>query len=51
MIAYREYQGGDEIYIMKSMIDKELSEPYTIYTYRYFFKEFPELTFTVVLLI
>ena len=41
MIEYQRYQGGEQIYTMKEMIDKELSEPYTIYTYRYFVKEFP----------
>jgi peptide alpha-N-acetyltransferase len=32
---------------MKQMIDSELSEPYSIYTYRYFLRNFPELTFIV----
>lgn len=48
MIEYREYAGGDELDIMKAMIDGELSEPYTIYTYRYFIRYFPELTFAVI---
>ena len=33
--------------LMKQMIDGELSEPYSIYTYRYFLRNFPELTFIV----
>jgi len=37
--------------LMKEMIDKELSEPYSIYTYLYFLKNFPELTFLVKIFI
>ena len=32
---------------MKSMIDSELSEPYSIYTYRYFIKYYADLTYVV----
>lgn len=41
MVVYKPYSGGDELDLMKTMIDSELSEPYTIYTYRYFIREFP----------
>ncbi len=31
------------------MIEKELSEPYPIYTYRYFVQKFPDHTFLAIL--
>lgn len=31
--------------VIMSMIDQELSEPYTVYTYRYFLNQWPQLCF------
>lgn len=42
-VVLERYRGGEEIFELMSLIDKELSEPYSIYTYRYFLVNWPEL--------
>ncbi|KAI5476678.1 peptide alpha-N-acetyltransferase [Pseudohyphozyma bogoriensis] len=44
-ITYRRYCNEDDIPIIMSLVDKELSEPYNHYTYRYFVGGWPELCF------
>ena len=44
-IEYRKYESEEHLDIIMRMIKKELSEPYPIFTYRYFVKNWPELTF------
>lgn len=39
------YQGEGQIDQVMGLIDEELSEPYTIYTYRYFLNQWPSLCF------
>jgi peptide alpha-N-acetyltransferase len=45
LIEWRNYGGDDHLKLIISMIEKELSEPYPILTYRYFVENWPELTF------
>ncbi|KAI8894988.1 N-acetyltransferase MAK3-like protein [Globomyces pollinis-pini] len=39
------YKGEIELDEIMALIDRDLSEPYTIYTYRYFLHNWPSLTF------
>ncbi|KAF7326864.1 N-acetyltransferase MAK3 [Mycena venus] len=44
-VIYRQYSGeGDLPYIM-DLVQSELSEPYVIYTFRYFLHQWPHLSF------
>lgn len=43
-VTYRKYEKTDDIHTIIKMIETELSEPYSIFLYRYFFDNFPELT-------
>lgn len=40
-----QYESESDLSIVKSLVDPELSEPYTIYTYRYFLHTWPQLCF------
>ncbi|EDW17134.1 N-alpha-acetyltransferase 30A [Drosophila mojavensis] len=42
-ITYTNFNDESELKAIQSLIDKELSEPYSIYTYRYFVYNWPEL--------
>jgi N-alpha-acetyltransferase 30 len=44
-ITYTCYQGEHQLAFMAALIEKDLSEPYSIYTYRYFTNNWPDLTF------
>ena len=44
-IEFRTFKSEADLKTIISMIEKELSEPYPIYTYRYFVQKWPELTF------
>ena len=44
-LEFRTYEGDEHLQIIISMIEKELSEPYPILTYRYFVQNWPDLTF------
>ena len=46
-VEYDTYKGEEELPEIMKLIDKDLSEPYSIYTYRYFVNTWPELTITV----
>lgn len=39
------YAGESEMGVIMALIDDELSEPYTVYTYRYFLNQWPHLCF------
>jgi len=39
------FKSEQDLQIIISMIEKELSEPYPIYTYRYFVQKWPHLTY------
>lgn len=44
-IAYVSYGGEQHLPLVMSLVDEELSEPYSIFTYRYFVYIWPQLTF------
>ncbi|GAA5825669.1 hypothetical protein JCM11251_000329 [Rhodosporidiobolus azoricus] len=44
-ITYRAYQGEEDMDLIVELVDEELSEPYNLYTYRYFLDDWPHLCF------
>jgi len=44
-IRIAPYEGEAQMQAIMGLIDGELSEPYTVYTYRYFLNQWPELCF------
>ncbi|XP_047310514.1 N-alpha-acetyltransferase MAK3 [Impatiens glandulifera] len=44
-IEYQSYGGEHHLPIIMRLVDEELSEPYSIFTYRYFVYLWPQLTF------
>jgi peptide alpha-N-acetyltransferase len=44
-ITYRSYSGEHELPHIISLVQNELSEPYVVYTYRYFLHQWPHLSF------
>ena len=46
-IAYVSYGGEQHLPLVMSLVDAELSEPYSIFTYRYFVYLWPQLTLLV----
>ncbi|KIM53250.1 hypothetical protein SCLCIDRAFT_139375 [Scleroderma citrinum Foug A] len=47
-ILYRQYIGEPDLPHIMSLVQSELSEPYVIYTYRYFLHQWPQLTFLAI---
>ena len=45
MITYRQYKDESDLATVAHLIDCELSEPYTVYTYRYFLHHWPKLCY------
>lgn len=48
-ITYMNYQSENQMEDIMSLITKDLSEPYSVYTYRYFIHNWPKLSFLVSL--
>jgi len=44
-IVYRQYAGESDLPPIIQLVEGELSEPYVIYTYRYFLHQWPHLSF------
>ncbi|KAJ7584874.1 acyl-CoA N-acyltransferase [Mycena floridula] len=44
-IMYRQYGGESDLPHIMSLVQSELSEPYVIYTFRYFLHQWPHLSF------
>eukprot|EP00470_Lotharella_oceanica_P002502 CAMPEP_0170168218 /NCGR_PEP_ID=MMETSP0040_2-20121228/1345_1 /TAXON_ID=641309 /ORGANISM="Lotharella oceanica, Strain CCMP622" /LENGTH=184 /DNA_ID=CAMNT_0010406421 /DNA_START=16 /DNA_END=570 /DNA_ORIENTATION=+ len=44
-IAYTQYEGEHQLHHIQKLIEKDLSEPYSIYTYRYFLNNWPKLCY------
>lgn len=42
-LTFRQYTGENDIHYVMDLIDNDLSEPYSIFTYRYFLNQWPEL--------
>lgn len=49
-IEYVSYGGEHHLPLIMRLVDQELSEPYSIFTYRYFVYLWPQLSFLVLLL-
>lgn len=50
-IQYIHYESEKQMPDIMSLIEKDLSEPYSIYTYRYFIHNWPTLCFLVIMII
>lgn len=48
-LKYVEYKNETQMPMIMNLITKDLSEPYSIYTYRYFIHNWPYLCFLVVI--
>lgn len=46
-IKYVEYKDETQMPLIMNLITKDLSEPYSVYTYRYFIHNWPYLCFLV----
>lgn len=46
-IEYVSYGGEHHLPLIMGLVDSELSEPYSIFTYRYFVYLWPQLSFLV----
>jgi len=44
-ILYRKYLGESDLPYVMDLVQSELSEPYVIYTFRYFLHHWPHLSF------
>ncbi|KAI0316945.1 acyl-CoA N-acyltransferase [Amylostereum chailletii] len=44
-ITYKPYSGESDLPSIISLVQSELSEPYVVYTYRYFLHQWPHLSF------
>ncbi|KAF8890655.1 acyl-CoA N-acyltransferase [Infundibulicybe gibba] len=44
-IIYRQYAGESDLPHVMALVQNELSEPYVIYTFRYFLHQWPHLSF------
>ncbi|KAL5111172.1 N-alpha-acetyltransferase 30A [Taenia crassiceps] len=42
-VVFRQYEGEGDLENIVALITKDLSEPYSLYTYRYFIYNWPEL--------
>jgi peptide alpha-N-acetyltransferase len=47
-ISYLSYTGEECLPGVINLIEKDLSEPYSIYTYRYFINQWPKLCILVI---
>lgn len=50
-IEYKQYESELQLPSIIHLIENDLSEPYSIYTYRYFIHNWPNLCFLVCLFI
>ena len=46
-IEFEAYETEDQLPLLQGLIEKDLSEPYSIFTYRYFINNWPELCYLV----
>lgn len=50
-IEYVQYESELQMPMIMKIIQKDLSEPYSIYTYRYFIHNWPKLCFLVIIIL
>ena len=48
-VTFRTFESEEDLQTIISMIEKELSEPYPIFTYRYFVQMYPKHTWLAFL--
>jgi peptide alpha-N-acetyltransferase len=46
-LVYSQYRGEQDLLDIIALVEKDLSEPYSIFVYRFFLQRHPELCFTV----
>ena len=46
-LQFRRYESEAQLPAIAALIARDLSEPYSVYTYRYFLNEWPQLCWTV----
>ena len=46
-IGFRAYKDESELCLVQGLIEQELSEPYSVFTYRYFVNQWPKLCLLV----
>lgn len=46
-VHYRPYEDENDLPKIMQLVDNELSEPYSIFTYRYLINQWPQFCFTV----
>lgn len=44
-VTYRQYVDEHDLPAVMALVDKDLSEPYSVFTYRYFLAQWPQLCF------
>lgn len=49
-IRVESYRGEQQLDAIRKLIDADLSEPYSVYTFRFFINDWPFLTFCVCVL-
>lgn len=42
-IVYEQYYTENQLLLISKLIEKDLSEPYSVFTYRYFVNNWPDL--------
>lgn len=47
-LEYISYRDEHDLEALNELIEKDLSEPYSIFTYRYFLNKWPELCIMVI---
>ncbi|ETO28354.1 hypothetical protein RFI_08778 [Reticulomyxa filosa] len=48
IILYRVYKGEEDMHLIQELCAANLSEPYSVFTYRYFVNNWPKLTYFAV---
>jgi hypothetical protein len=46
-VRFEDYKGEQQLALMRPLIDAELSEPYSVFTYRHFLNNWPHLCILV----
>ena len=49
-VRYKGYEDENDLPDLMNIVDNELSEPYSIFTYRYLINQWPQFCFLVRLL-
>lgn len=50
-VEYSTWKDETELHEIMQLIEKDLSEPYSIFTYRYFIRTWPQLCIIVITII